>query len=165
MVSIVLFPSSILFVINRISNGHIVCELSVARVLTTSLQLLGPAAIKFGQWASSRDDLFPPVLTRELGRLQSNTEPHAFEHTLSEIEAMLQKFRSVDPCNANVRLEDIAVLPIGSGSIAQVHRARLVGLVPDGDVNVVVKVLHPSAREQLMLDTQVYLSFAPLQFL
>ena len=155
MVSIVLFPASLLFIINRLTKGYIVGELSVARVLTSSLQLLGPAAIKFGQWASSRDDLFPPVLTGELGRLQSNTEPHAFEHTLTEIEAMLRKFRSVDPRYANVRLEDVSFAPIGSGSIAQVHRARLVGLIPNSDVDVVVKVLHPSAREQLILDTQV----------
>ena len=156
VVSIVLFPASLLFILNRISNGYIVCELSVARVLTSSLQLLGPAAIKFGQWASSRDDLFPPVVTRELGRLQSNADPHALEHTLSEIEALLQHFRRVDPKHANVRLEDIHASPIGSGSIAQVHRARLVGLDPNADVNVVVKVLHPSVREQLILDTQVY---------
>jgi len=132
-----------------------VCELSVARVLTSSLQFLGPAAIKFGQWASSRDDVFPPVVTQELGRLQSNAEPHALDHTLKEIEDMLRAFRSLAPSNAHVRLEDIDTTPIGSGSIAQVHRARLVGLGSDAAQNVVVKVLHPFVRERMLLDTQV----------
>ena len=154
-VSIVLFPATLLFLLNRISNGHIVCELSVARVLTSSLQFLGPAAIKFGQWASSRDDVFPPVVTQELGRLQSNAEPHALDHTLKEIEDMLRAFRSLAPSNADVRLEDIDTTPIGSGSIAQVHRARLVGLGSDAAQNVVVKVLHPFVRERMLLDTQV----------
>ena len=155
VVSIVLLPATLLFILNRISNGLIVCELSVARVLTSSLQFLGPAAIKFGQWASSRDDLFPPVVTMELGRLQSNAEPHALEHTLAEIEGLLRVYRSLAPGNANVRLEDIDPLPIGSGSIAQVHRAKLVGLAIDTSQNVVVKVLHPNVRQHMLLDTQV----------
>ena len=155
VVSIVLFPSSLLFILNRISCGYIASELTVARVLTPSLQLLGPAAIKFGQWASSRDDLFPPVVTAELGRLQSDTESHALEHTLHEIEKMLSAFRASHPCNLDVKLEDIERVPIGSGSIAQVHRAKLVGLIPKSTVDVVVKVLHPSVQERLLLDTQV----------
>jgi hypothetical protein len=120
VVSVILFPASLLFVLNRISNGYIVSELSVARVLTSSLQYLGPAAIKFGQWASSRDDLFPPVVTRELARLQSHIEPHALDHTLSETNNMLKAFRCLNPGNAALRLEDIDAVPIGSGSIAQV---------------------------------------------
>jgi hypothetical protein len=120
VVSIILFPASLFFVLNRISNGYLISEQSVARVLTWSLQFLGPAAIKFGQWASSRDDLFPPVITKQLARLQSHNEPHAFEHTLSETNNMLNAFRSLNPGNTAVRFEDIEAVPLGSGSIAQV---------------------------------------------
>jgi hypothetical protein len=124
VVSVVLWPAAVLFILNRVSNGYIVRELSVARVLASSLQLLGPAAIKFGQWASSRDDLFPPVVTAELGRLQSNIEPHSLEHTLIETDKMLKAYQSLNPNNAAVTLEDIHPVPIGSGSIAQVNTMK-----------------------------------------
>ena len=91
----------------------------------------------------------------ELGRLQSNAEPHALEHTLAEIEGLLRVYRSLAPGNANVRLEDIDPVPIGSGSIAQVHRAKLAGLAIDASQIVVVKVLHPNVRQHMLLDTQV----------
>jgi predicted unusual protein kinase regulating ubiquinone biosynthesis (AarF/ABC1/UbiB family) len=120
VVYVTLLPASLLFVLNRLSNGYIVGELYVARVMTSSLQLLGPAAIKFGQWASSREDLFSPIVTRELGRLQSNAEPHPLEHTLQEANKMLEQFRKCNPSQAAVRFEDIRAVPIGSGSIAQV---------------------------------------------
>ncbi len=176
MVYVTLLPASVLFVLNRLSNGYIVGELYVARVMTSSLQLLGPAAIKFGQWASSREDLFSPIVTRELGRLQSNAEPHPLEHTLEEASKMLEQFRKFNPSQAAVRLENIHSVPIGSGSIAQVthaksnkhskassidnadlkvHRAKLVGFEHDSPLNVVIKVLHPFVRQQLLLDTQV----------
>ncbi len=124
VVSVVLWPAAFLFILNRVSNGYIVCELSVARVLASSLQLLGPAAIKFGQWASSRDDIFPPVVTAELGRLQSNIEPHTLEHTLTETDKMLKAYQRLNPNNAAVALEDIHPEPIGSGSIAQVNTMK-----------------------------------------
>ncbi len=176
VVYVTLLPASVLFVLNRLSNGYIVGELYVARVMTSSLQLLGPAAIKFGQWASSREDLFSPIVTKELGRLQSNAEPHPLEHTLQEANKMLDQFRKFNPSQAAVRLEDIHAVPIGSGSIAQVtnaksnkhskaasmnnadlkvHRANLVGFERDTALNVVIKVLHPFVRQQLLLDTQV----------
>jgi predicted unusual protein kinase regulating ubiquinone biosynthesis (AarF/ABC1/UbiB family) len=153
---IFLSPAFCLFLLNRISNGRIVSELVVARIFTSSLQFLGPAAIKFGQWASSRDDLFPPVFTLELSRLQSSAASHPLQHTLHEMQEMLQTYRSLSLSNTGVRLEDVSPAPIGSGSIAQVHRAKLVGLVSNGAVDVVVKVLHPRVREQMSLDTQVW---------
>ena len=87
---------------------------------------------------------------------------------------MLKAYKSLNPNNAAVALEDIHPEPIGSGSIAQVntmkphrncesnniakvHRAKLVGLAPNAALHVVVKVLHPSVREHLLLDTQVRL--------
>ena len=124
VVYVTLLPASLLFVLNRLSNGYIVGELYVARVMTSSLQLLGPAAIKFGQRASSREDLFSPIVTRELGRLQSNAEPHPLEHTLQEANKMLEQFRKCNPSQAAVRFEDIRAVPIGSGSIAQVTNSK-----------------------------------------
>jgi predicted unusual protein kinase regulating ubiquinone biosynthesis (AarF/ABC1/UbiB family) len=40
-------------------------------------------------------------------------------------------------------------------TIAKVHRAKLVGLAPGAATNVVIKILHPSVRDRLLLDTQV----------
>lgn len=115
-----------------------------------------------GQWASSRADLFPPIVCTLLVKLQSNVGPHAFHHTQRAIQdAFLytidELFDSFDPD------------PIGCGAIAQVHRAtikeaRCLPSTIDSRPNreVAVKVLHPGARLMIQTDLIIMNAMAKL---
>lgn len=92
------------------------------------LEELGPTFIKLGQIMSMRPDLLPPQYCNELTGLRKDVQPMNF----SEIEQVIKSeygvfykelFKSIDPN------------PLGSASIAQVHKA----IVKDGR-KVVIKV-------------------------
>jgi hypothetical protein len=46
-----------------------------------TLELAGPAFIKWGQWAATRHDLFPPDFCSELEKLHTQAPGHALPHT------------------------------------------------------------------------------------
>lgn len=107
------------------------------------MKMAGPTFIKLGQWAATRPDLLPPDLCRILGQLHSR----APEHSLSWTRNIIRK-------SFGVELEDVFETfdgdPIGSGSVAQVHRAR----TKDGQ-DVAVKVLHPDVSELFQVDLEL----------
>lgn len=76
---------------------------------------LGPSFVKLGQWMSTRPDLFPIVFCDKLEGLCDTAPQHSWEET----ERVLQR------ANILSKLYYIDHTPINSGSIAQVHRARL----------------------------------------
>ena len=55
-------------------------------LIRKTLEFAGPAFIKWGQWASTRYDVFPAVLCHELEKLQSTAPEHKWEHTKSTLE-------------------------------------------------------------------------------
>eukprot|EP01041_Mallomonas_annulata_P003141 gene3141-6180_t len=116
-------------------------------MLTSSLAHGGAAFIKWGQWSSTRPDMFPERLCVILSNLHSNSPEHSFEYTRS---AILKEFGSP--------IEDIFEyfnrLPLASGSIAQVYEAVLNGR------RVAVKVRHPNVAEQIRLDFIIMKAFA-----
>lgn len=78
----------------------------------------GGSLLKIGQWAATRPDLIPPDLAQKLSHLQSRVSHHSMAWNrlvfLEDIGIPLEKlFTYFDP------------IPIGSGSVAQVHRAIL----------------------------------------
>ncbi len=98
------------------------------RALATGM---GGVLIKLGQFLSTRVDILPLEITRELSGLQDEVPPEAFAGIARQIEEdfgrpLAQIFASIAPET------------IGAASLAQVHRARL----PDGR-EAVVKVLRP----------------------
>jgi ubiquinone biosynthesis protein len=108
-----------------------------AREFRRTLEELGTTFIKLGQLLSSRPELLPDVYIEELGRLTDEATPIAF----AEIEPVIA---------ADIGLEHFAEIdpePLASASIAQVHRARLVG-----GREVVVKVRRPGIEEEVALD-------------
>lgn len=122
-----------------------------AEELAADLERLGPTFIKLGQLLSTRADLLPPPYLDALTRLQDRIEPFSYEEVdrivNSEIGVRLSKaFAEFDP------------EPIGSASLAQVHRARM----RDGR-EVVVKVQRPNIREQIVEDLEALCQIA--QFL
>ena len=56
-----------------------------ACVCRRTLEILGPAFIKWGQWAATRRDVFPPDLCKELERLHSHAPKHSLNFTQSVI--------------------------------------------------------------------------------
>lgn len=101
-----------------------------------ALQEIGPPAIKLGQTLSTRPDLVGAEAAENLSRLQDDLPPAPFSAIRSTIEtafgAPIDKlYSSFDP------------EPIGSASIAQVHRAT----TTDGR-DVAVKVLRPGIEEE-----------------
>ena len=115
-----------------------------------TLERAGPAFIKWGQWAATRQDLFPADVCAALGCLHSAAPAHGFAHTRATVEAAFGR-----------RLEELFdefdAAPVASGSVAQVHRAVLSAAaaagtgVPPGTV-VAVKVRHPGVDAMMQRD-------------
>jgi hypothetical protein len=111
--------------------------------VATSLASSGAAFIKWGQWASTRSDMFPIRLCDELSLLHNAAPGHSWAYTQSLVESsldiplgsLLEVFASFDP------------EPLASGSIAQIHKARL----KNGDL-IAVKVRHPRVAQLMDMD-------------
>lgn len=110
-----------------------------------SLQHLGPAFVKLGQWAATRRDLFPVSFCSRLSELHSSTYTHSFAQTQ---KALVDAFGENYESRGLVLKEDDIIL--GSGSAAQVHKATL--KTATGEKPVAVKVLHPSIRMKVERD-------------
>jgi ubiquinone biosynthesis protein len=107
------------------------------------LELLGPTYIKLGQILSLREDLLPRSITDELKRLLDGLPAVPFAVFRQIVERDLGRplselFLAVDP------------EPIGSASIAQIHRAT----TRDGDP-VVIKAVKPGIPEILQRDARL----------
>ncbi|GLR13115.1 putative protein kinase UbiB [Chitinimonas prasina] len=115
-----------------------------------ALEELGPTFIKLGQVMATRVDVFPPDWIAEFEQLQSNVPATPF----AELEAELERVWGVPPREMFVELDET---PIGSASIAQVHRARL----PDGR-EVILKVRRPHIVAKIEADLRVLHHLASL---
>ena len=114
-----------------------------AEQLACELEDLGPTYVKLGQLLSSRVDLLPAPYTDALRRLQDEAEPVPFEVVRHVVEEELGTRLSA--VFAHIDHE-----PLGSASMAQVHRAEL----RDGRV-VAVKVQRPDIRSRILEDMDV----------
>ncbi|NWG13692.1 MAG: ubiquinone biosynthesis protein UbiB, partial [Acidobacteria bacterium] len=99
--------------------------------LRLALQDLGPTFIKFGQALSLRADILAPEYVAELARLQDEVPPLGAGQAEAAIEAEL----GAPLKHFFTRFDQV---PLAAASIAQVHRAALVG----GE-EVAVKVRRP----------------------
>lgn len=108
---------------------------------------LGGLMIKVGQFLSSRLDVLPIEITRELEGLQDEVKPEKFEEILEQIEREL----GMPTSQAFEYFEEI---PLAAASLGQAHRARLSpALASDlGYSDVVVKVLRPGIEEIVEVD-------------
>lgn len=92
------------------------------------LEDLGPTFIKIGQIMSMHSDILPKRYCDELMRLRSDVKPMPF----SEVSEVLEESYG---CSWGAIFREINEKPLGSASIAQVHKAVLKGGSP-----VVIKV-------------------------
>ena len=82
------------------------------------LEDLGPTYIKIGQIMSMHSDILPKKYCDELMKLRSDVKPMPF----SEVSDVIEDSYG---CAWGTIFKEISEKPLGSASIAQVHRAVL----------------------------------------
>ncbi len=112
--------------------------------LVAAMQELGPTFVKIGQMMSSRTDIFPEAYCRAFATLRSNAEPMSFE----EVEARLNEEYDGDYTKVFRRVNK---RPLGSASVAQVHKAVL---RHGGDL-VAIKVQRPGVKARMTEDIEL----------
>ena len=127
-----------------------VSELTTQERIRLALTEMGTTFIKLGQLLSNRPDLLPPEIIHELEKLQSNVEPCPLEDITGVIEEELH-------IKIDDYFRDFDHTPLGSASIAQVHRAKL-----KGGEEVVVKVQRPGIKKQIDTDIEILLHLSSL---
>lgn len=113
-----------------------------ARWLTQEFLALGSAFIKLGQLLSARPDVLPAELVEELATLQDRVPAFPFTVVQDLLEQELG-----ERCAEIIDLESD---PLGSASLAQVHRASL-----RSGRQVVLKVQRPGLERTFRLDLEV----------
>ena len=107
------------------------------------IQDLGTTFVKLGQIASTHPDMLPMEYCEALGSLRTSARPLDFSEVRAQVEGELGK--PLEELFASFDEE-----PLGSASIAQVHRAEL----PTGEV-VAVKVQRPGIVETVTNDLAI----------
>lgn len=111
-------------------------------------EALGPTFVKAGQILSMRSEMLPQAFCDELSKLRADADPMSYETVVQVIETDLG--RSVDEV-----FHHIDQKPLGSASLAQVHRAQL----KTGE-DVAVKVQRPGVRETMAQDVSIMRTIA-----
>ena len=126
-------------------------------LLVRTLERCGPAGIKWGQWASTRYDLFEDDICDTLAALTNSAPAHSYAHTERLVERELGQPLSE-------LFSEFSAVPLASGSIGQVHLATLKAdrdSFPAG-LPVAVKVQHPNLAANLALDMAILRGAAEL---
>lgn len=118
--------------------------------LRMACEELGPTFIKMGQILSTRSDLIPGDLVRELTKLQDNVPPFPYAQVREIVEQEL--CAPIEHLFAHFEEQ-----PLAAASIGQVHRARLV----TGE-EVIIKVQRPGIRKTIEVDLEILLHLATL---
>jgi len=125
-------------------------------LLVKALSRSGPAFIKWGQWASTRADMFPQRLCEEMSLLHANAPSHSFKYTKGLVEQALQEGGTCDGKCFDTVFDAFEPKPVASGSIAQVHKAKIRNSNPDlPGTDVAIKVRHPMVAELIDRDFRI----------
>ncbi len=106
------------------------------------LEELGPTYVKLGQIMSMHSDILPKAYCEELMNLNSSVTPMPYEEVLSILAAAYGDRKDI--------FAEIEETPLGSASIAQVHRARLA----TGE-DVIIKVEREGIYETMQSDIKL----------
>ena len=110
------------------------------------VQDLGPSFVKLGQIVSTRPDIIPADIIRELKKLQDAVPPLPFDELREHVEKELgAKIGDV--------FEELDETALASASIGQVHKARL--RTDEGPVDVVVKIQRPNIKSTIDRDVDL----------
>jgi ubiquinone biosynthesis protein len=160
-------------ILTRYGFGHVLTQLGIGRAIAPGLEKLrfssaeilqatppervrmvieelGPTFIKLGQILSTRSDIIPAQLIKQLEKLQDTVPPTDFSLIQAEVEQELKKplkevFPTFDP------------VPVASASLGQVHLATL----SNGE-EVAVKVFRPGVDKLIEVDLDILLELAAL---
>ena len=133
----------------RFSSAEIV-NATVAERVRMVIEELGPTFIKLGQILSTRGDLLPADLVRELEKLQDTVPPTDFPLIQAQVEKELKR-------PLNEVFPTFEPQPVASASLGQVHFATLVS----GE-EVAVKVLRPGVERVIEVDLDILMELAAL---
>jgi ubiquinone biosynthesis protein len=117
------------------------------------LEDLGPSFVKLGQIASTRSDVLPAEVIKELKKLLDSAPPVPATAIRERIEQSLGA-----PLDSI--FESFDDTPLAAASVAQVHRATL--RTEEGLLEVVVKVQRPNIAETVASDLDLLHTFATL---
>lgn len=123
--------------------GQVADHSRVGRSLRRALTQAGVTFIKFGQMLSTRADLLPPTLLRELSTLQNQVPPQPWEELSQVLTASL-------PGDPAAHFAQVDPQPLAAASVAQVHS----GILRDGRP-VVIKIQRPDAQAQVRADLDI----------
>lgn len=115
-----------------------ISEIILIRWIRWSLSKAGATFIKLGQWAATRPDVLSQTFCDELAELQSSAPCHSMKWNEKVIlKAFGKPLEQV--------FEDFDSEPIGSGTIAQVHKAKI---KKGNKISfVAVKISHPEIEK------------------
>ncbi len=123
-------------------------SLPVAQRVRMCCEELGPTFVKLGQIMSTRADIIPEDVAKELQKLQDEVPAIPFAEARVVMETSLQD-----------KIENIFVdfneEPVASASVSQVYRARL-----HSGAKVAVKVSRPNIAEIVEVDLKILLRLA-----
>lgn len=143
-----LFPQDTFIVPKR--RGKKVSKYSRYERIRMVCEELGTTFIKFAQIASNRPDLLPEDLIEELEKLQDNAPKVALADIYDILNRELRR-----PLGELVEYFDEK--PIASASMAQVHRARLIG-----GKEVVLKIQKPNLDRIVHQDLSILKSIVSI---
>ncbi|ERM93147.1 2-polyprenylphenol 6-hydroxylase [Caldanaerobacter subterraneus] len=125
------------------TNDENIAKLSRGERLRLALEELGPTFIKMGQILSTRSDILPKDIIKELEKLQDKAPAFSFDEVKSVIqnefgESLEEAYAEFEPT------------PLAAASIAQVHKALLWSRK-----TVVVKVQRPGIEKIIDQDMRI----------
>ena len=132
------------------SRKHNLWDMPTKVRLRKMLEELGPTFIKFGQILSTRPDLVPIDICKELSKLQDDVPPFPFAEVKTIIEGEFAK-----PLGEIFR--HLSEKPRAAASLSQAHN----GLLKTGE-KVVVKVRRPHIERIIEQDLDILLQLARL---
>lgn len=135
-------PSRLSEIIAVIKKYRLTKDITPEKV-RLALEELGPTFVKMGQILSSRDDLIPKEFCNEFQKLKHSVKPMPYE----KVEEILT--REYD-CSPSEIFQEIDKIPVGSASIAQVHKAVL----KTGEI-VAIKVRRENIEELMERDSKL----------
>lgn len=135
-------------ILRQSKNEHV--EKTRGERVRLFLERMGPTFIKLGQIASTRPDVVPMDIVKELEKLQSNVPPFGYDSAKTLID---------DSLGAPVEelFSEFEETPLGSASIGQVHKARTI----EGD-EVAVKIQRPNIERVVRNDLEILHHLATL---
>lgn len=111
--------------------------------LRMALEELGPTFVKVGQILSMRSEILSEEYCNELAKLKSDADPMPFNLVKATVEHEYH-------CPIDKVFSFIDPQPLGSASLAQVHRATLI----TGE-DVAIKVQRPGVKETMAQDIEI----------